>query len=759
MGFADKIEHIKKSPAGKRGSLFEDLAKKTLDKEFKRIEEWSQYAKKHAKYTIHDIGIDLVAYDSENTKHAIQCKYRSEGAPSLRKRDIDSFLSACHAHKIEHKILAYVGPSLKPNVLEACRGITIYRRKKLARLYNRRDDTTNMKWNFPPTNGGIEYAFNQAGIELFGGRQNQQRERLPKQVIDSTVRELIQNSLDAKLATGACLVTIKHDKIDPDTIAATDLNKHMKACEAQNDHPNFFKNAYDTLNSAQIDVIRVTDSNTTGLTKDRWQTCVNVEGRSVKDSETAGGSFGLGKNASFAMAGIGVVCYATKLPHIVGGGVPNTKSVAKCRAISHKLKNRMLQHVGELDSYNQILARPGTSITIVGTRHIISKRSWKREFEEAVKRNFFIAIANGNLECSVVGNRVKIDESIEDVHTDKRRKTIPSHLVAVSMYGSGSDSGSGGTYHKHVVQSGELSFDVWIAVSVDNDRLYDNCCMYVNRNGMLITDEKSRKRNPFHTYAQSHGSFLVLVMSADVHTEKHMRFMEPPSHREIDVSRSPEYKTALRKIRKDIETRIHAILFADSDQDDITELTDLADILPIKQDAGVQAKLDAFVRKPRKKRGDMTVAGGGTVQNSGGGSVKSGNGGGKSGNSSKAGGNGIHQEAIRLNDIRMISDSSDNLCVFSTLSSGMEWKTTNIIIKRVAESKEYDKDGGRLRFKTANANLVGEGNNEPVAVAVIDDGRMLAISAKRGAGKRLRLDVTLHESEPVRCAYEVEVVP
>ena len=324
MNFADNIKQIKESPAGKRGSLFETLIKKTLTKEFKRIETWPQYAEKHARYTVHDLGIDLVAYDSENIKYAVQCKYRSDDAPSLKKSDIDSFLSACHTHKIENKILAYVGPKLKPNVRESCRGITMYKRNKLARLYNKQcTNISNMSWNFPPTSGGMEYAFNQAGIEMFGGRQNPQRQTLPKQVIESTVRELIQNSLDAKLPNSACQVTIEHARIDPDTISATDLNRHMRACEAQNDHPEFFRDAHHTLKSAQIDVIQVTDSNTKGLDKEGWRACVNVEGRSVKDTGTAGGSFGLGKNASFAMSNIGVVCYATRLPRttkVRGGG-------------------------------------------------------------------------------------------------------------------------------------------------------------------------------------------------------------------------------------------------------------------------------------------------------------------------------------------------------------------------------------------------------------------------------------------------------
>ena len=482
-------------------------------------------------------------------------------------------------------------------------------------------------------------------------------------------------------------------------------------------------------------------------------------GRSVKESETAGGSFGLGKNAPFAMSGMGVVCYATRLPHgtMMGNGDrTNTRSIAKCRAISHRMSGTMLQHVGELNSYEQVLARPGTSITVVGTRDITSKKSWRQEFEDAVRHNFFIAIADGELECDVAGRRVKIDESAEsdEVARDRRKKRPPSYLEAVRMYGGGG---------KLTLRSGEMSFDVWIAASTHDDNRYNNHCMYVNKKGMLITGEKSTRRNPFHVSRQSHGSFLVLVKSSDDATEKQMRTMEPPSHAEINTSRSPEHKQALHDVRKQIESRIREILFADSDQDDATELTDLADILPIKRDSGDQTKLDAFVRKPKKKR----VGAKGTGTDSTNSTTKKG----------RSGGGGTTDEhnkkprtpreggEVRLDEIRMTSSSLDSLRVYGTLLGGNGGhQPVNIVIRRVSESKEYDENDGRLLVREASGVLVGDGGVDDgvetsVDVDILEDGRVLAVTAAPGtSGKRLRLDVTLKEPEPVRCAYEVGAV-
>lgn len=410
----------------------------------------------------------------------------------------------------------------------------------------------------------------------------------------------------------------------------------------------------------------------------------------------------------------------------------------------------MLHHVGELKSYEQSLARPGTSITIVGTRHITSKKSWQQEFEKAVKHNFFIAIADDELECDIAGKRVRIDEFAESNEVyNERQKKIPSYLQAVHMYRSA---------NKQTLRFEGLSFDVWIEASADDDRMYENQCMYVNKKGMLITNETSLRRNPFHVQRQSHGSFLVLVKSSNDDTEKQMRVMEPPSHAEIDVSKSPKYRQALRDVRTHLESRIKDMLFADSEQDDVTELSDLADILPIKRDAGDQTNLDAFVTRTKKNQDDtkaVVTAGKRTVKDKDGG---------KSDTTHKSG-EGLTTPLteggeVKLAEIRMTTGSPDKLHIYGTLLGGSGDQIVHIIIKRAVESKEYD-ESSRLSISAASAVFVGgDGDGDGTTTKVdILEGRTLAVTtAPRTSGKRLRLDVTLQEPEPVRCAYEIGVV-
>ena len=44
-----------------------------------------------------------------------------------------------------------------------------------------------IKWNFPPTGGGVSQGFNDSGQEIFRA-----------DILEHVVREIIQNSLDAK---------------------------------------------------------------------------------------------------------------------------------------------------------------------------------------------------------------------------------------------------------------------------------------------------------------------------------------------------------------------------------------------------------------------------------------------------------------------------------------------------------------------------------------------------------------------------------
>lgn len=113
----------------------------------------------------------------------------------------------------------------------------------------------------------------------------------------------------------------------------------------------------------------------------------------------------------------------------------------------------------------------------------------------------------------------------------------------------------------------------------------------------------------------------------------------------------------------------------------------------------------------------------------------------------------------------MVSGSPGSLRIYGTLMGGNGGRQpVNIAIRRAFESREYGENDDCLLVKGASGAFVDgngtDGGAETAAdVNILEGGRVLAVTAAPDtSGKRLRLDVTLKEQEPVRCAYEVVVV-
>ena len=100
----------------------------------------------------------------------------------------------------------------------------------------------------------------------------------------------------------------------------SELSEAIDACKAeasQDRETAFFTNAADIINGPQIPVLEISDSNTTGLTgppNDHgtpFHSLVKASGVTVKSDAAAGGSFGIGKNASFAVSDLQTVFYSS----------------------------------------------------------------------------------------------------------------------------------------------------------------------------------------------------------------------------------------------------------------------------------------------------------------------------------------------------------------------------------------------------------------------------------------------------------------
>ena len=193
-------------------------------------------------------------------------------------------------------------------------------------------------WRFPPTNGGRVDGFNDPGIAYFSGSQ-----------YSSLARETIQNSLDARSDYDQPVhVSFEMIGLSPDDMGRAELSAAFDACRREVDsddpaQPELIR-AQEVLARERIPFLRVSDRNTTGLRGKHWRTLVKMQGASFKaDLEGAGGSFGIGKYAPFAVSALRTVFYWTCYEE---DGRNLERFQGKCVLMSHQHDSEEVQGTG-----------------------------------------------------------------------------------------------------------------------------------------------------------------------------------------------------------------------------------------------------------------------------------------------------------------------------------------------------------------------------------------------------------------------------
>ena len=193
-------------------------------------------------------------------------------------------------------------------------------------------------WRFPPTNGGRADGFNDPGIAHFKGS-----------LYASLARETIQNSLDARANSDKPVdVTFEMIQLSPEDVGRDELAAAVEACQKEVDsddtaQPELIR-AQEVLAKDRIPVLRVSDRNTTGLRGRHWRTLVKMQGASFKaDLEGAGGSFGIGKYAPFAVSALRTVFYWTCYEE---SGSNIERFQGKCVLMSHQHEGEEVQGTG-----------------------------------------------------------------------------------------------------------------------------------------------------------------------------------------------------------------------------------------------------------------------------------------------------------------------------------------------------------------------------------------------------------------------------
>ncbi|MHB1516337.1 MAG: hypothetical protein ACYCVY_11665 [Acidiferrobacteraceae bacterium] len=498
----------------------------------------------------------------------------------------------------------------------------------------------------------------------------------------SVARECGQNSSDARSATP---VTIRFDLVEIDRAdypALATQQAAVRACleKARQNRDekgtDFFTRAQQVLEADTIKILRIADSNTTGLTGPPvpgtpFHSLVKAAGVSHKDSDTAGGSFGIGKNAAFAASELQTVFYSTVYRES-GREVflAQGKTILVSHADASGVRWRATGYWG-LPGFTPVTDRDdvpgwlrrdevGTSVFAIGFRE---SRDWQYQIAASLLGNFFCAIYRGDMEFILDEGRLEISRStIKMLFQDPR----------VSRAAEDSDQIEEFRFSRYLFEcltssaavAKELSVEGMGRVSVRilvREELPSRVCII--RNGMVITDNLASFGEKFTRFPM-YKEFVALVEPLDHDGITLIKRLENPRHNGVSAERLPD--PAKRKMATGIMKKLAgAVRKAIAEQalpkpadevalDELSEFFDDLEQTDQPQEPGLDEDPETFTYTPdvsRKRKRPMGVTGKkGDAGGAGGadGDARGGDGGQGAGTGRGSGGTGTRRAGKRL---------------------------------------------------------------------------------------------------------------
>jgi len=471
---------------------------------------------------------------------------------------------------------------------------------------------------FLPNQAGESEGLGDAGIETF--RDNPYA---------SCARESGQNSADA--ATNRP-VRMTFDVIDVPTnqfpgysVLKDTVDKCLIAAK-QEKEIDFLSQAKELLSRPTIKVLRISDFNTTGLSGPSsvdgtpFHSLLKGAGISNNKSETSGGSFGIGKNASFAISDLQTVFYSTVYKNSAGN--LQFSAQGKCRLISHQDKNgvkrRATGYWGKAEGYVAVEERDqvpnwmqrteiGTSIFSAGFRQ---NGGWTWSIAYSLLTNFFAAIYRKQMAFEIDNGAIKVNHNtIAALFRDERIRDAAeadgqSNLLEFSrdLYRCLTSSE---TKEVEIPIQGFGKMNLRILVADDMPRRVG-----IVRNGMLITSELQNFGDKLQRFTGSR-EFIAYVEPFDNDVSKLMKSIENPRHdsfsanRLSDPTKRQRAENSMKQFIKDL--RFQIVQSAAIEQEDEVTLDELAPFFadgasaPNPPNHGTENDPEKYLYKPARK--------------------------------------------------------------------------------------------------------------------------------------------------------------
>ena len=597
---------------------------------------------------------------------------------------------------------------------------------------------------FLENQAGEEEGLGHAGIETFRDTP-----------FVSCSREAGQNTLDAedgrpvRLVMRELLVPAEQipgiDKLR-ETISQCLRNARLNGSEKDRD---YFENANDVVSREKISVLEIADYNTTGLegppndNGSKFHALVKSSGKSNKSTETSGGSFGIGKNATFAVSDLRTVFYSTIYDTEDG---PRYAVQGKVQLVSHRdadgVERTSKGYWGYTEHFTAVedpalvpdwLRRTtkGTSVFSIGFR---GREDWVERMTVPLISNFFAAVDDGFIEFEVGENkRVVNGETISELLDDPDIEAVANEASHGDDIKLARDlfrcRKSDEAVTKFFSVDGLGDFRAKILVEEGMPKR-----VAIVRNGMLIAQSLEHFGDKFARFAGARD-FITLVEPADDEASKVLKSLENPQHNAFSAGRldDPEKQKNVSRAMKRLIHEIRTLIQENAEitGGDAVKLDELGEFfadagaeeakVPSAEDDPETIKFSPSKRiKPKPKKPvaphiEGEEGGSGSNQGAGGGATDGhgdGSGTGDGGTGTRA-----HQTVVHLSAIRNVEQSPSNRKVYFTsdesgqieltfLATGV-FDSTELKVVEASGDGDCKAQNGRVAVDVAQGNRAG----------------------------------------------------
>lgn len=577
-------------------------------------------------------------------------------------------------------------------------------------------------WYHPVDESDQWDGFNESGIAHFAGSP-----------VRHLAREVNQNALDAGDDTGIVEVKIRLHEVEVASIPhLTELKDNLMASHEASTHESkkakiFFKEALAELGKSKIAVLEISDYHTRGMRGPSengtpFFAFMKAKGQSRKSSDTATGSYGIGKFAPYAVSKIRTIFISTVYQDDSGDHIQLTQG--KSILMSHDKNGKRKQGVGfwgirekcqpvsgvspDLPSWIQrvnseadLPRGKGSKLTVMG---FDVAPDWQAHLAVSVAENFFGAISDGKLRVEVDDKYILDQTTIHAFFEDseirgkiKKLKDEPEQFDNSKNYLAAHHGG----IEVITEESQQRELGLCQLKILMGDNLPRKVCAL--RNGMFITDSLNRLK-----LFSDFKNFVAVFHCQNNKGNELLRSMEPPRHDNFEPAllSTKDDKRKGKKALDDLAVWVKEMLkkHAKDPVSEVTALDELKDLFGDEGD-GVGGKgteeinpYGEVIIRGKPIRTSMSVGkkleegdesgdedggkGGGGETGAGGGDGFGGKGSGEGGE-----GGGTKKTMVDINNVRAIlSGAKTRKIAFTPVSSGK----IMLHVKEAGADSDYD---------------------------------------------------------------------